>query len=224
MNLNVWVWKSSFMIEEVEENKNYELTKQPEFEAQKHLSLDVARDILKHYRDGIIAYSEGVSRYVLEISKLKAHISTEKKLIEKDEATLLVLERQVGYDEKLLHKYNNNFSKKINSIQELNREYKEMLDNAEYLKLDKRKLHELQEILDEIEELEMAVLQHELERVNLLLKLEPKRRVILALEKELKELKLDKVYFESTKLQQIALISNKEKPEDTTVDTEVLES
>jgi len=212
------------MSEEVEKNKNYELSKQPEHEVQKHVSLDVAREIEKHYRDGIIAYSEGMSRYVLETSKLKASINTEKKLIEKDEAALLLLERQVGYDEKLLQKYNNNFSKKIHSIQELNREYKEILDNEEYLKLDKRKLHELQEILDEIEELEMTVLLRELERVNLLLKLEPKRRIILALERELKELELDKAYFESTKLQQIALISNKEKPEDATVDTEVLES
>jgi len=216
------------MGEEVEENKNYELTKQPakqpEHEVQKHLSLNAAREIEKHYRDGIIAYAEGMSRYVLETSKLKANISTEKKLIEKDEAALLLIERQVGYDEKLLQKYNNNFSKKIHSIQELNREYKEMLDNEEYLKLDKRKLHELQEILDEIEELEMTVLLRELDRVNLLLKLEPKRRVILTLERELQELKLDKAYFESTKLQQIALISNKEKPKDDTVDTEVLES
>jgi len=209
-----------------EKNRKYELTEQSELEAQKqqYHSLHKVRDIEVQFRKGIIAYGDGLSRYSLEIAKLKANRSIEKKLIEKDEAALLLLERQVGYDEKLLQKYNNNFSKKIHSIQELNREYKEMLDNEEYLKLDKRKLDELQEILDEIEELEMTVLLRELDRVNLLLKLEPKRRVILTLERELQELKLDKAYFESTKLQQIALISNKEKPKDDTVDTEVLES
>lgn len=207
-----------------EEEKAYPLTKQTVNDVEPRDSLLAAREIENHYRDGIIAYVEGISRYSLETSKLKANISTEKKLIEKDEATLIVFERKVSYDEKLLQKYNDSFSQKIHSIQELNREYKEILEDAEYLKLDKRKQHELQELLDEIEELEMTLLHRELERTNILLKLEPKRRLIRELESELTELNLDKEYFASTKLQQISAISNKEKMEDDTVDTEVMES
>lgn len=207
-----------------EEEKAYPLTKQTVNDVEPRDSLLAAREIENHYRDGIIAYVEGISRYSLETSKLKANISTEKKLIEKDEATLIVFERKVSYDEKLLQKYNDSFSQKIHSIQELNREYKEILEDAEYLKLDKRKQHELQELLDEIEELEMTLLHRELERTNILLKLEPKRRLIRELESELTELNLDKEYFAFTKLQQISAISNKEKMEDDTVDTEVMES
>jgi len=207
-----------------EEEKAYPLTKQTANDVEPRDSLLVAREIENHYRDGIIAYVEGISRYSLETSKLKANISTEKKLIEKDEATLIVFERKVSYDEKLLQKYNDSFSQKIHSMQELNREYKEILEDGEYLKLDKRKQHELQELLDEIEELEMTLLHRELERTNILLKLEPKRRLIRELESELIELNLDKEYFASTKLQQISAITNKEKMEDDTVDTEVMES
>jgi len=207
-----------------EEEKAYPLTKQTVNDVEPRDSLLAAREIENHYRDGIIAYVEGISRYSLETSKLKANISTEKKLIEKDEATLIVFERKVSYDEKLLQKYNDSFSQKIHSIQELNREYKEILEDAEYLKLDKRKQHELQELLDEIEELEMTLLHRELERTNILLKLEPKRRLIRELESEFTELNLDKEYFAFTKLQQISAISNKEKMEDDTVDTEVMES
>lgn len=207
-----------------EEEKAYPLTKQTVNDVEPRDSLLAAREIENHYRDGIIAYVEGISRYSLETSKLKANISTEKKLIEKDEATLIVFERKVSYDEKLLQKYNDSFSQKIHSIQELNREYKEILEDAEYLKLDKRKQHELQELLDEIEELEMTLLHRELERTNILLKLEPKRRLIRELESELTELNLDKEYFAFTKLQQISAITNKEKMEDDTVDTEVMES
>ena len=209
---------------EVEENSNYTLMTQPESESQQRVSVVAVREIENHYREGIIAYTEGLSRYVLEISKLKANISTEKKLIEKDEAVLLVLERGVGYDEKLLDKNNDTFSQKIHSLQELDREYKDMLENKEYQKLDTRKKHELQEILDEIEGLEMTLLQRELERLNMLIKLEPKRRLIRELKGELTELRLDKEYFEATKIHQIPRIANQVKPQvNEPVDTEVME-
>ena len=210
---------------EIEESSNYTLINKPVAESQPRVSVVAVREIENHYREGIIAYTEGLSRYVLEISKLKANISTEKKLIEKDETLLLLLERGVGYDEKLLEKNNDTFSQKIHSLQELDREYKDMLENKEYQKLDTRKIHELQEILDEIEELEMMLLQRELERLNMLIKLEPKRRLIRELKSELTELRLDKEYFEATKIHQIPLISNQKKLKvEEPVDTEMMES
>ena len=210
---------------EIEESSNYTLINKSVAEYQPRVSVVAVREIENHYREGIIAYTEGLSRYVLEISKLKANISTEKKLIEKDEAVLLVLERGVGYDEKLLDKNNDTFSQKIHSLQELDREYKDMLENKEYQKLDTRKKHELQEILDEIEGLEMTLLQRELERLNMLIKLEPKRRLIRELKGELTELRLDKEYFEATKIHQIPRIANQVKPQvNEPVDTEVMES
>ena len=210
---------------EIEENSNCTLIDKSEIESQPRVSVVAVRELENNYREGIIAYTEVLSRYVLEISKLKVNISTEKKLIEKDEALLLLLERGVGYDEKLLAKNNDTFSQKIHSLQELDREYKDMLENKEYQKLDTRKKHELQEILDEIEELEMTLLQRELERLNMLVKLEPKRRLIRELESELTELRLDKEYFEATKIHQIPLISNQKKLKvEEPVDTEMMES
>ncbi len=206
-----------------EENSNYTLINHPESVSEQRVSLHAVREIEHHYREGIIAYADGLSRYGLEISKLKANISTEKKLIEKDEAALIVLERTVGYDEKLLQKINDNFSQKIHSMQELDREYKDMLNNQEYKKLDTRKKHELQELLDETEELEMILLQRELERLNLLIKLEPKRGLIAELESELIELRLDKTHFESTKLHQIPRMLNNSKKEETPVEIEIVE-
>jgi len=212
---------------QAEENSKSTLVKQPKNTSQQRVSIHAIREIENHYREGIIAYAEGLSRYVLEISKLKANISTETKLIEKDEERLLILERNVGYDEKLLQKYNDDFSQKIHSIQELDREYKDMLDTQEYKKLEIRKKHELQKSLDEIEELEMVLLQHELERLNLFIKLEPKRRLIRDLKSELTELKLDKEHFESTKLYQIPRRLKKEDSKDELleepVETEIIE-
>jgi hypothetical protein len=216
---------------ELEENSQVTLVEKTKNESQNRVSVHAVREIENYYREGIIAYAEGLSRYGLEISKLKANISTEIKLIENDEATLEILERTVGYDEKLLQKYNDDFSQKIHSIQELDREYKDMLDNKEYKKLETRKKHELQEILDETEELEMTLLQHELERLNIFIKLKPKKRLIMELKSELSELHLDKEYFESTKLYQIPRrVKKKESKEELIqklseepVETEVIE-
>lgn len=200
--------------------KTYSLTKQAEESVKNY---DVTTEIENHFRQGILAYAEGIRRYTLEIQKLKAQIDAEKKNIEKDEEVLLVLKREVGYDEKLLQKHNETFSLKINSLQELNSEYKDMLDEAEHTKIFKRKKDELQELQDEIDELEMTLLDAELEHINLLLKLEPKRNFIAELQGELKELELEKDHFESTKLHQIPLISQKQTLKGELVDTEVME-
>ena len=165
-----------------EENKNqdtvksYSLTKQTEPHVKTHA---LVSEMKNHFRQGILAYAEGIRRYTFEIEKLKVQIDTEKQNIKKEEEVLFVLEREVGYDEKLLQRDNETFSKKVNSLQDLNSEYKDMLDNAEHTKLLKRKKDELQELLDEINEIEMTLLDAELERINLLLKLEPKRNFIV---------------------------------------------
>lgn len=200
--------------------KTYSLTKQTEPSVN---SYALITKIENHFKQGILAYAKGIRRYTLEIEKLKAQIETEKRNINTEEEVLVVLEREVGYDEKLLQKHNETFSLKINSLQELNSEYKDMLDEAEHTRLFKRKKDELQELLDEIDELETTLLHAELEHINLLLKLEPKRNFIAELQRELRELELEKDHFESTKLHQIPLIPQKQTPKDEPVDTEVME-
>jgi len=213
---------ASYSSEENQHNsQTYSVTKQTEPYVQSH---EVIQEIDKHVRQGILAYAEGIGRYTLEIEKLKAKIEGEKQKIKEEEEVLLVLEREVGYDEKLLQRHNDTFMRKVNSLQELNSEYKEMIDAKEYTKLFERKKHELQELEDEINALEMTLLDTELERINLLLKLEPKRNFIAELQCGLKELELEKEHFESTKLHQIPLMLKPQTPNgDEPVDTEVME-
>jgi DNA repair exonuclease SbcCD ATPase subunit len=95
---------------------------------------------------------------------------------------------------------------KINSIEELNTEYKDIVEASEYSKLLKRKAKELHSVQNEIEELELTYLNYELERINHLEILEPKRREIETIKENLKELELEKEHFSSTKLHQLPLI------------------
>ena len=181
-----------------------------------------AREIESLYQQGTIVYTEGIRRYSLEIEKIKNKIDIEYQNKKAYEETLLVLDKAVEYEEKLLNTINIQFSQKINSIEELKNEYQEILKVREYTKLLKRKERELSLILDEIEEREMTVLHKELERLNILEKVEPIRREIQRLHQIMQELELEKEYFASTKLHQIPQLSLSYKKEEF-VDTVVME-
>ena len=86
----------------------------------------------------------------------------------------------------------------------------------------------MHKVEEKIEELELIYLSHELERINALAILEPKRRYIDTLKENVKELELEKEHFASTKLHQLpqmGLANNVVTNENTEeiVDTSILE-
>ena len=106
--------------------------------------------------------------------------------------------------------------------------YKEFVDEEGYTKLLTQKRRELHKVQEKIEELELAYLSHELERINTLAILEPKRRYIDTLKENVKELELEKEHFASTKLHQLpqmGLAGNKVTNENSEeiVETSILE-
>ncbi len=181
-------------------------------------------EIERHFRQGTLVYTEGIGRFNVEIEKFKNLIISAEKSKEDDEQALLALEGEIHYDEKMLTRLNEQFTLKVRSIQELKNEYQTLVDKHEYEKMYQRKKYEMQEILDELEALEMTLLSRELQRLNLLLKLDPIRKSLEELKKDLKEVELEKGHFESTQLQQITLTQKtKQIPQiEEIVDTEIL--
>ncbi len=108
------------------------------------------------------------------------------------------------------------------SIEELNTEYKELVDEAGYTKLLVKKRRELYKIQEKIEAIEITFLSHELERINTLAILEPQRQTIDTLKENIKVLELEKEHFTSTKLHQLPQLGlgNKENTEEI-VDTSI---
>jgi len=194
-----------------------------QYSAENQLSMMAISKTENYYKQGIRAYEEGIHQYVMEIEKLKNQINAQAKNNEKEEQALLVIESRIASEERLLERLNEQFSQKVKSIEELKIEYRDMIDGAEYNKLLSRKKKELFEVLDEIEELEITLLGKELERVNLLDKLEPRQRIIEELEANLRELELEKEHFESTRLHQIPQLHTKENNSEDVVDTVVME-
>ncbi|CAA6814674.1 MAG: Unknown protein, partial [uncultured Sulfurovum sp.] len=103
------------------------------------------------------------------------------------------------------------FSQFINSIEELKSEYKDVLDEVRYEVTLKRKEKELFEFLDEIEVSELTLLNKELERLNRLEFFEPKQMKVKKLKIELKELEMEKSYFESMGLHKVANVQLENK-------------
>ncbi len=188
----------------------------------------IINEIDSYYKQGAIAYAEGVSRYNVEIEKLLNSIENAVNDKQKEETTLLALEQELAIDNRLLEQLQDEFMQKLQSIEELNTEYKELVDEAGYTKLLAQKRRELYKVQEKIDELELTYLSHELERINTLAILEPKRRYIDTLKENVKELELEKEHFASTKLHQLPqmglagnVVTNESSEE--IVDTSILE-
>ena len=187
----------------------------------------IINEIDNYYKQGTIVYAEGISRYNVEIGKLLNHIEKAVNDKQKEETILLALEQELAIDNRVLEQLQDEFMQKLHSIEELNTEYKELVDEEGYTKLLTRKRRELHKVEEKIEELELIYLSHELERINALVILEPKRRYIDTLKENVKELELEKEHFASTKLHQLPQmgLANNVVNENTEeiVDTSILE-
>jgi len=188
----------------------------------------IINEIDNYYKQGTLVYAEGISRYKIEIEKLL--YSIEKLLNEKqeEESILLDVEQELAIDTRLLERLQNDFMKKLHAIEELKTEYKDVLDETEYRKRLKVKTRKLHKVEDEIEELELIHLKHELKRINCLEILEPKRLEVDMLKESVKELELEKEHFALTKLHQLPLLgvannTASDENDDDLVDTDIVE-
>jgi len=156
------------------------------------------------YQKGVIEYSESINRYNIELEKLRNEITITQEKSKKSENTLGNIEKSIEYQEQSLVALHQKFVQKTNSILELKTEYKDALDAQLYNATIKRKERDIFELIDEIEEMELSFLNKELQRINLEELLEPKRSLLEELNRNLKELELEKSYFESTGLQRLS--------------------
>lgn len=178
------------------------------------------------YKENMSLYKEGISKLNLQIEIVKNKIATKKETLLVDEQAVNALEMSLTYEEHFIDKLNVKFTQKIDSLYELQTEYKASMEKEQYEKLLTQKEHELQELLSEIEEQELTLLNMELERINQVNLLAPKLALVKELEEELKNLELEKTYFESSELNNQMLLAGKSEPknnEEETIDTELLE-
>lgn len=161
-------------------------------------------EIDKSYKRGVLEYKESIQAYNIEIERLKNQITLEHEYCEKEEKNLLLIEHELLFENKAYDKLQVKFLGFINSIDELKNEYKDVLDESRYESTLKRKEKELLELLDDVEVSELILLNKELERLNILESFEPKQMQLKRVKIALKELEMEKSYFESMGLHKVS--------------------
>jgi chromosome segregation ATPase len=162
----------------------------------------VIREVENRYREGLLAYMDAIARFEEEIGMLEGKISRLKALSAPDEAKLSLHAEEVRVEERMLERLNAELLQKIATYEAFLNEYADMVDEAATAKVKRTKSREIVMLHDEIEESELKLLQIELERINLIEKLEPIRQEIRHLEGLKSELERKKKHFALTRLQQ----------------------
>ena len=166
--------------------------------------IDKLNEIDRGYKHGVLQYKEKIHAYNIEIEKLKNQIDLESEEYKQEEKNIFGIEHELEFENKTYDKLQVKFSQIINSIEELKSDYKDILDEVEYERVLKRKEKELFELLDDIEISELALLNKELKYLNMLESFEPKQIALKRVKIVLKELEMEKSYFESMGLYSVS--------------------
>lgn len=185
-----------------------------------------APDIHGLYIMGTLRYTQKLQHLTLEIEKCKTQIEMQIQNNAAQEQQHADLQSEQDLEERLLERVHRAHLQKLDELITLEREYRQHLEAGEYQKIRTKKQDELQHTQEEIETLEHALLHRELERLNVLEKLTPKRATLTALQETLLSLEQDKSYLERTALQQIHQDAQSMLPQASTqetTDTEILD-
>jgi len=159
--------------------------------------------LTQHYQDATLKYTEGIQNYNLKIEQIKHEIKEAKKEKKKDEDNFVKIENEVNYYARSLRESNDAFHQDIDVLVALEKEYKDAMDSSSHRRIVNKKKQALKKSLEKIEEQEERLLSQELERLNILEILTPKRAYVKEQQRQLKTLEIEKIHYESTKLQQV---------------------
>jgi chromosome segregation ATPase len=157
-------------------------------------------------------YKKNISSYAQELHECTrkiedAHNRLEYLNKEKEPHTnaLLSTEKEVDYALRLLEKLTEEWNQKSVVISEIESELTQLDHSSqERKKILKNRNEILGKLYLEIEDLELSLLEHELQKQNILLIIEPIEREIITLEQSIRELESEKRYIESSHLHHLS--------------------
>jgi len=165
------------------------------------------------YKDNISAYAQKLHTCTKEIENIKNQLT----LLFKEKAphtnSLISIEKEVDYNLRLLERLTENWCQKSIVITELDSELKHLNHASNERKniLRERK-QTLKNLNTEIEDTELSLLEHELEKQNILLLLEPIERKIMSLEHSIQVLESEKRYIEASQLHALSPTMQSDTP------------
>jgi len=153
------------------------------------------------YKKNISDYAEKLHTYTQEIENQKNQLALLLKEKAPHTTALLNIEKEVDYTLRLLERLTEGWCQKSVVITELDNELSHLNHTSDERKniLRERK-QTLKNLNTEIEDTELSLLEHELEKQNILLLLEPIERQITTLEQNIQTLESEKRYIEASQL------------------------
>ncbi len=193
------------------DQKNDALRLQTEVSASTPLSAENAAHLtmaLSHlegrYRANVKAYAQELHACNQQIEVLKSQKATLLQEKEPESKRLSEVEKEIEHQTKMLTYLHQQWMQKCTVVTELKRELQALtVDSDAKSKALEGRYVALDTLSEEIESLEVSLLEHELERQNLMLKLEPVEQKIRAIEQEIDTLEAQKRYIESAHLHHI---------------------
>jgi len=162
-------------------------------------------------------YKENLASYAKKLHACTHSIETAKIELEhlKTKRTpyleaMQEVEKETGYELKMLERLSEQFIQKSIVIQELERELNRTENTSSSNQTVIYKKEELQTLEKEIANLELSLLEHELERQNHILALEPIEQQIRAQEQLIRKLEAQKHYIESSHLHHITQVGTQQ--------------
>ena len=155
-------------------------------------------------------YVKDIKSFNIKIATIKDEIIKQQNRYDEVQKELDDIFKDIEYSKRLLQRLNDNFFKKAEVIDEFSVEFAHGLHAKEFDKIHQRKLKDLILLTDEIEEVEQTMLEAELDRLNILSRLQPFKIQLEELQRYLLKVELEKEYIESTKLHDIPKLQKKE--------------
>jgi len=153
------------------------------------------------YKKNISDYAEKLYSCTQEIENKQTQLTQFLKEKEPHNATLIHIKNELDYTIRLLEKTTEEWCQKSVVINELDNELAQLNHASDERKDILRERNKtLENLKIEIEDNELLLLEHELERQNILLVLEPIERKIMSIEEEIQILESQKRYIEASQL------------------------
>ena len=200
---------SQELIEQVKTKKSSDISSTKESDISNQITAQVAMAL--GTLDG--KYKENVANYAQELHHCTHQIETENisldllfKEKEPHDTALTAVEKEIDYELRILERLSEQWVQKTVVLNELTIEMKQLAHLPEHDVMFQSRREAFKILDQEIEDFELTLLEHELEKQNILLKIEPIDQKIRALQKSIRELESKKRYIESSYLHRITQV------------------
>jgi len=161
------------------------------------------------YKENVAAYAQELHECTHRIDSANIELQQFYEQKKPYSDSLLSVEKEIDHEMRMLEHFTQKWIQKNIVISEFESELEHLSDAKEETdRILQNRKNELDALDREIGDLELTLLKHELERQNLLLKMEPIEQKIRAQKKLIEELEAKKRYIESAHLHRITQVAS----------------